>query len=348
MKKTNIESIGKNLIWTAFSIFLAVTTVKTMLKQNSDLSLDDLLLAIRSSDKPVFILSIIAAALYVWFEGVAIRSVLKNIGYARSPLKGLLYSTSDVYFSAVTPSATGGQPASAFFMRRDGIPYEITAAVLVLNLMMYTISIVVLGVLSVFITPGAFMGFGKFSRVLISFGFAALSLLSAMFFILLKKGNAITDPLSRLVIFLHRKKIIKEKDKKLARLERAGRDYKKCSDIISGRKRVLFGAFIWNFLQRTSQLTVPMLIYRALGGKASNMAAVFSKQCLVTIGYNFVPVPGGIGISDYLMLDGFGGIMGDQLSYSVELISRSITFYICVAVSGIITLIGYFVGRNKN
>ena len=91
-----------------------------------------------------------------------------------------------------------------------------------------------------------------------------------------------------------------------------------------------------------------MLVFRSLGGARSVMASVFAKQCLVTIGYNFVPIPGGIGISDYLMLDGFGSIMSGHLACSVELISRGVTFYMCVLVSGLITLIGDFVGRNKN
>ena len=342
------SNIGKNLIWNVISLLLAILTILMLLKQSEALSVDELLAAINASNKVYLALGIIAAALYVWLEGVAIRSILKYTGYARKPLNGLLYSTADVYFSAVTPSATGGQPASAFFMMRDGIPGEVTAAVLVLNLMMYTVSVVVLGVLSLIISPGAFAGFGGVSRVFVVIGFIVLSVLSLLFFVLLKKGDSVTEPAATFLTFLYDKKIIREKEKKLARLEKAGSDYKKCSDMISGRKRVLFWAFVWNFAQRASQLAVPMLIYRALGGAGSNMAQIFSKQCLVTIGYNFVPVPGGIGISDYLMLDAFDGVMGTTMSYSVELISRGITFYFCVMVSAVITLIGYFAGRNAD
>ena len=47
------------------------------------------------------------------------------------------------------------------------------------------------------------------------------------------------------------------------------------------------------------------------------------------------------------MIDGFNRVMGEQMAYSVELISRGITFYVCVSVSGIITLIGYILGRKR-
>ena len=84
------------------------------------------------------------------------------------------------------------------------------------------------------------------------------------------------------------------------------------------------------------------------GGDKRNSFVIFAKQCLITIGCNFVPIPGAMGISDYLMIDGFTELMGWETAFSTEMISRGITFYICVAVCGLITLIGYLAGRKKN
>ena len=68
----------------------------------------------------------------------------------------------------------------------------------------------------------------------------------------------------------------------------------------------------------------------------------------MTIGYNFVPIPGAMGVSDYLMLDGFTRVMERVMAFRIEMLSRGITFYICVALSGIITLIGYIAGKDRN
>ena len=95
---------------------LAILTVRLVLKQCSDLSLSDFVTILKESDKPFLIMAIIASLLFIWFEGLAIISILKRAGYKHGPFDGLLYSTSDIYFSAITPSSTGGQPASAFFM----------------------------------------------------------------------------------------------------------------------------------------------------------------------------------------------------------------------------------------
>jgi uncharacterized protein (TIRG00374 family) len=336
----------KNIIWALLSTVLAVLTVHYILKQNKDMSLGDLMDVIRSSKTIYLLLGALASALFVWFESVALRSILKHTKCPHGKWQTLLYSTSDIYFSGITPSATGGQPASAFFMMRNGISGGMATAVLILNLMMYTFAIVFLGIGSILLKRTAFLEFGIASKVLIGIGFVGLTLLSVVFFILLKKEDLIFRPLAAIVTFLCDKRILKGKEHKLKRMAKIREDYARCSAIISGRKRILFGAFFWNLVQRACQMTVPMLVYAALGGQAGKMLVVYAKQCLVTIGYNFIPVPGGMGISDYLMVDGFSCTMGEQMAYNVELISRGLMFYICVAASGVLTLIGYFWGEQ--
>ena len=344
---SNKKKVSKNLIWAVISLLLAVLTVRLVLKQSSDLSFTDLCTILKESDKLYMALAALASLLFIWFEGSAIRSILRRAGYKRGPLSGLLFSTSDIYFSAITPSATGGQPASAFFMIRSGISAGITTATLVLNLMMYTLSIIALGIISIIISPKAFTEFGSASRVFIIICFVVMLLLATGFFLLLKNESIIFKPACKIISFLTGKNLIRNKEHLQMKIEKTRADYKACSDLISGHRGVLIVSFIWNFLQRTSQIMVPMLVYAALGGEKSLMPAVFSKQCLITIGYNFVPIPGGMGISDYLMIDGLRSIMESSMAYSVELISRGLTFYICVLISGIITLIGYLIGKRK-
>ena len=74
---------------------------------------------------------------------------------------------------------------------------------------------------------------------------------------------------------------------------------------------------------------------------------MFASQCLITIGYNCIPVPGAMGVADYLMVDGFTSLIGRADAFRVDMMSRGLSFYICVAVSGIITLIGYIMLRRR-
>ena len=340
------KKINKNVIWTLISLLLAVLTIRIVLKQNSEMSLNELIEVISGSDKKYMIAAMVSALLYIVFEAQALGVIINRAGCGRVRLNGILYSASDMYFSAITPSSTGGQPASAFFMMLDGISGGIATAALILNILMYTLSIITLGFVSAFIMPEAFGSFSTVSKVFIIGGFIILSGLSAVSVVLLKKDSLIFRPLTAIINKLYEKKIIRQRDSRIARLEKIRNDYRKCSDIISNSKRILFYTFFLNLIQRVSQIIVPVLVYNSLGGKSSESVSVFIRQCLITIGFNYVPVPGGMGISDYLMIDGFTEIMVEKMAYSVELISRGITFYICVLISGLITLVGYCIKRR--
>ena len=348
METKKQKSKYKNLIWSIVFIFLVVFTVRMIISQSEGLSPKQFWQMIRSSNPAWLISGIISAGLFVWFEGVALCSILKGIGYSSKLRQGFLYSTSDIYFSAITPSATGGQPASAYFMLRDGIPGGVVTATLILNLMMYTISIVILGLFSIVLNPWAFFTFSLPAKVFIGIGFVALTALALIFLLILKKGNWIFDLTARIVQFLCRKHLLHGEKRKLAKIEKARSDYMECASLFSGRPHLMGKALFWNLLQRASQMIVPVYLYFAMHGDAKNGFVIFAKQCLVTIGFNFVPIPGGMGISDYLMLDGFRGLMSRDMAFQLELLSRGITFYICVTISGIITLIGYLAGRKKH
>ena len=147
------KDVVKKLFWMCFTLLLSVLTIWALLKQNESMSATQLITMIREADKKWMTAAILSAFSYVIFEAIALCSILNSISHEKSFKRGLLYSTSDVYFSAITPSATGGQPASAFFMIRDGIPGGVTSAALVLNLMMYNAAIVFLGVIAIIIAP---------------------------------------------------------------------------------------------------------------------------------------------------------------------------------------------------
>ena len=337
----------KKIFWAAFSPLLAMLTVWALLKQNESVSVRDIAHTAAGASKPWFFMAIVSAICFIIFEGFALCSILKGAGFKPKFKNGFLYSTADIYFSAITPSATGGQPAAAYFMMRDRISGGVITAVLMLNVMMYTVSIVALGFVSVLLRPGSFSGFSLPSKLLIIGGAAVQLILTVFFVLVLKNGGLIFTFIRRIILFLGRKKIIRNTKKPIGRLTKAQADYTACSQLFSGNYLLLLRAFLWNLLQRLSQIAVSPLLFIAMGGDPSLSTDIFAKQCLITIGYNFVPLPGAMGVADYLMLNGFSGLMSRDMAFHLEMLSRGMTFYVCVSLSGIITFIGYQRKRRR-
>lgn len=54
-----------------------------------------------------------------------------------------------------------------------------------------------------------------------------------------------------------------------------------------------------------------------------------------------------MGVTDYLMLDGFRGLMSDANAAKLEMLSRGMSFYICVIIYGITCAIGYVINKRN-
>jgi hypothetical protein len=90
---------------------------------------------------------------------------------------------------------------------------------------------------------------------------------------------------------------------------------------------------------------VSVCVFIAVGGSTHKIFDAFVAQGLVVIGSNSVPIPGAVGAADYLFIDGFGSLVKDSIS--IELLSRGISFYCCIIICGIITLIAYLLQSVK-
>ncbi len=333
----------KKWLWTLVAAALAILSVLAVFSQAGSLSIEDLKTTLAQSDKRWLTCAVLAMLGYIVFEGEALHSLLAKIGYRRKHRQTFLYGAGDVYFSAITPSASGGQPASAFFMMKNGIPASVTTAVLLMNLVMYTLGVLTVGVFCFLVSPEVFLQFNLLSRILIVFGSVALTALAAAFLLLLLKHEILESICSRLIRFLARIHLLRHPDKKLEKLEHLVEEYKDCVTQMRGHKSALISSFLWNLAQRVSQISVTMFMYRATGGNPVNTFRIWVTQSFVAIGSNTVPIPGGMGVADYLMLDGFRDLMSNEATVRLELLSRGLSFYCCVMISGIAVLIGYLV-----
>lgn len=138
----------KKIVWMIISLILAGLSIFAVVSQSKTFSVEKFYNDIVNAEKGWVICAIVSMMGFIIFEGLAIHCIVRGIMGKVRHRDCFLYSASDIYFSAITPSATGGQPASAFFMMRDGIPGPVVTVALILNLVMYTLALLVIGIVS--------------------------------------------------------------------------------------------------------------------------------------------------------------------------------------------------------
>lgn len=339
-KKTKGEGVPADLrkkaLWTIVFLAIAVLTVWAVTSQAKDFSFRAFWSFLGGLHPAFVCAAFVAMLLYILFEGLALLSLSRGLGHPRSLGKGYTYSAADIYFSAITPSATGGQPASAYLMIKDGIPGSVVTVVLLLNLIMYTFSIIFLGVLAFILAPSVFLHFSLASKILILVGFAVQVGLASVFILLLKKASILRFLGHKGISLLAKLRLVRRVEKKREKLDASIDSYERCVASIGKKRGMLIKPLIYNVLQRGMLIAVTVFAFLAAGGKLSSSVEVWSAECMVVLGSNFVPIPGAMGIADGLMLDVFKELCeGAASATNLELLSRAISFYLCVILCGV-------------
>ena len=333
--------------WGLLFLVLALLTGCAVILQSKSFSFSQFYHTLRSSS-PGWMFAAIAAMLgFILFEGMSLLCIIKAFGYQASFCKGFLYSSADVYFSAITPSATGGQPASAYLMMKDGIPGAVVTISLVANLIMYTLALMTVGVAGFVVRPEIFLHFHLPGRILIICGYTVLCGLTAAFLLVILKPR-ILEKICEFFLKLGRKlHLVRHEEEKRKKLQHTMEEYRQCAKAMADHKLVFVKAFVFNLLQRISQTTVTLLVYLAIGGSMSLAMDIWFTQSYVTLGTYSVPIPGGMGVADYLLIEGFGAYFNEAEAVNLELISRGMSFYICIMISAMTVFLGTIIAVKK-
>ena len=336
----------KKVLWAVITFLLSVLTIYTLF-YNSGLSLTELWQDIKEAS-PVWLIPAALCMLgFIFFEGRSLVLILRSLGYPAKKRRGFLYASADIYFSSITPSATGGQPASAYFMHKDGISAVAVTVSLILNLTMYNLAIITLGIVSLIFFPQIFIDFTLPCKIMILIGILAMIGLTVFFIILLKRKSiilSIGNLITKIIQKLHFKHTA---DKFKNKLDIMIENYNECVITLAGKKKLLVKTYFLNLLQRMSYILVTVFCYYAMHGNLADGLKIFIIQTYVVMGSNFIPVPGAVGISEFLMFFGYNMILNEEAAYSLAILGRGIAFYTCSFISIITVILGYIMIRIK-
>ena len=343
----------RNVIWAVAFIVIAAASVYAVKKVYAAFSFTHLVELLSDAAPVPIVLSFAALAGFFIFEALSLKTLLKSFGQEVRLGRNIVYVSADIYFSAITPSATGGQPACGYFMVRSGIPASCVTVCLVFNLAMYTLSIIVIALASIIIAPGIFGYFSIAAKILILLGACGLLLLASMGMLITIKRSAI-DRIASIVMKIGKKlRLIKDRSDEVSIIQWV-EDYKGYADQLKGHGPALIKSLMLNILHRLCQMSITMFMYIAikLNGAVSAIevvrqgARLLGAQSLISIGSTFIPIPGAMGYTDLMMVNAFGKVMSEAEAASLEFMSRSISFYLCVVIAFVI-VITYSLARKK-
>ena len=247
------------------------------------------------------------------------------------------YSFIGFFYSCITPSASGGQPAQIYYMNKEDIDVSVATLVLMIVTITYKFVLVLVGIgVILFRRDLIFEYMGRTSFVFylgLALNIGCITLMMILVFMpkLTKKIMILGHH------FLVKIHLMKHKESRLKKLSSGMDQYGKASDYFWSHKTVMFNVIIISIVQRFLLFLVTYLVYRSLGLRGGKMVDIVMLQATISVAVDMLPLPGGVGASESLFIAMFQPIFGEYV-YSGLLLSRGISYYALILISGVVSI----------
>lgn len=287
--------------------------------------------------------------LFVFCEAVNLRCVLKSLHAEISLLKCIKYVFVECYFCAITPSASGGQPAQLVYMKDDGIPLSKSSISLLIIAIAYKGSLLVYAAVMYLFSKEHFLDLLGNFRYLFYLGIL-MNVIAVGFMILaLWSAGLIRKTAFVVLAVLHHFHIVKHTEKLEARINRTMDSYQEGAAYIRTNKRIFIEVLFVTLVQRTCRFAITYLIYLAFGLSGYSLLTLLMLQCIVSISADMLPIPGAVGVSETVYMKIFRNVFAGGYLLPSMVLSRGISFYGIVLLSSIVIIVTQIrkIRRNK-
>ena len=327
----------KNILSAGVVFALLAWTARTILREQTPGQLRGALLG---ADWRVLLLGVLLMALCLCCEAKATHSILRTLGCPQPFRKCAYYSGVGFFFSTITPSSTGGQPAQVVAMKRDGVPAASGTLDMLLVTIGYNTAAMVWGVFALFTNRRLAQRLGSGVELLLGVGLAGLVLLDVgMLLFLFLPGPAKRllhggiGVAARVFPRLDRERLADLADAQLAK-------YRRGAELVRRAPALLAQVVGLSVAQLSCSYAIPYVVYRAFGLSGTGPGQIAALQALCSIAVGYLPLPRSAGAMENVLLRSFLLIYGEALVAPAMILTRTMNCYLVLAATGLMLAAG--------
>jgi uncharacterized protein (TIRG00374 family) len=322
-RKNQIRSI-------IFIIILMAITTRVLLK---DYSIYSIIRVIKDVNPVYLTTGILMILIYIGCQALNFYILLKKLGKAVPFIHCLEYTFTGIYFSALTPGASGGQPAQVYYMEKDDIHVDLSA--ITIFFMVFASQAVILligGILSALNYPELIMTTKWLKYLLIAGSIVMLGLafILAAFMFLGKTIPFLVNLGLRCFIAL---RLVKKPDIAKAQMEQLLCSYSQKAGMLLKHPALFMQVFLVSLIQWLAFYTVSYMIYLGFGHPEFGYFDLITDQALINIAIAAVPIPGSVGVAEKVYLLVLSRYYTEGELPSAMVLNRFITFYLPLFIS---------------
>lgn len=326
----------KNICNTIFFLFIVGITFYLLLK---DQEIPLIVTSIRRANIIYLLLGLVAVIFFVCCESVIICFMMRKLHSPLGIISCIKYSFIGFFFSCITPSATGGQPAQLYYMKQDKADLGVATLVLLEVTIAYKSILIFLGLLVLTIKKRfVFHYLGK-NIFFLYFGIIMNIVVVLWLAMLLFHTKTVRKLVYKMITVLTSLNIIKNRENTLEKADVAFSRYNEGAIFLKKHKKIMVIVFLITLVQRIALFSVTYFVYRAFGLYEFGVVDIIALQSIISIAVDMLPLPGGIGASENMFLIIFKKIFKGPLIMPGMLLSRGISYYGLLIISAVVTIV---------
>ncbi|MBQ3223784.1 MAG: flippase-like domain-containing protein [Clostridia bacterium] len=316
-------------------LFMALTIGAVVLIAMREGNWSDTVAALRSMDwrwealAGVFWLLFVGSRAYTMKFYLARQGVLVRFGAAfHASIIGLFYS-------GVTPAASGGQPMQMYHLHKEGVPVSLSASGVLVKFVGFQSMLLLLA--------GLFLGLNySFVRetvgssfFLIVLGFVINAVVVSAVLLVLISRRAVRS-IVRLSLSLGEKlRLVKDRPAMEKRIGKQVDGYLESMSTVRDRPLDLLAMFALSALQVVAYSCIIWALYHAFGLSGASVFQLVAIQLLLYQTVSFVPLPGASGAQEGLFFLFLHTIVPDTMQIGMLFAWRFFTFYLTMLIGGL-------------
>lgn len=336
----------KKLFWEV--VFLIVAFAGTVYGVFHGEDLGKSIRIIREVKKIYLLPAVACVVFFIWGESIIIHYLMRTLGTRLKKWTCFLFSSIGFFFSCITPSASGGQPAQIYYMRRKNIPIPVATLVLMIVTITYKAVLVLVG-LAIIVFGQGFMHRYLTGILPVFYLGILLNVLCVGFMLILVFHTTLAQSLMEKGLgFLEKLHLMHYKQSRHEKLNAAMEKYKETAVYFKTHKHVVLIVLAITFAQRFALFLSTYFVYLAFGLSDYAVGTIVMLQAVISIAVDMLPLPGGMGISEKLFLTIFVPVFGAQLVLPGMILSRALSYYTELLLSALLTVLAHFtLGREQ-
>ena len=251
-------------------VFLILVFAGTLYGVFHGEDLGEIVHIVKTVDPLWLIPGVICVVIFIWGESIIIFYMMHTLGIKLKKWTCFLFSSVGFFFSCITPSATGGQPAQIYYMKKEKIPIPVSTLVLMIVTITYKLVLVVIGVTLTIFGQGFIKAHLYRVRHIFYLGTALNVFCVSGMLVLVFHPMLARSILVKGLDLLEKMHLMKKKSSRLEKLNASMDQYRATAVYLREHVWVLVGVFAITVFQRFALFAATWFVYKAFGLSGSS------------------------------------------------------------------------------